>query len=317
MRTPLLAVAVRRLLMAVPLLFVVSALSFVLVSVTPGDAAREILGTDAPPGAYPKLRHVLGLDLPLPDQYWRWLKHALHGDFGTSLFTSESVTQAIDQRLSVTLSLILSALLVSLVVGICLGVYSAVQGGRVGRLVDAFALCGFALPSFWVGAILIAFLSVRLRWFPVIGYVPLTQSPKQWFLSLALPVTTLALPITASIAKQTRESMLDVLGSEYVRMAWANGISPQSILFRHALKNAAMRVVTVLGVQAVGLVGATPLVEDVFGLPGLSRLAVDASSQHDLPMVQGAVLYFTVIVVVINLVIDLAYTGLNPRVRTR
>ena len=316
-RFPLLRVLVRRLLLTVPLLFVVSGLSFLLVSLTPGDAAREILGTQAPPDAYPKLRHALGLDQPLWEQYWRWVKHALHGDLGASLFTSEAVTHAINARLPVTLSLIAGALLVSMLVGVGLGVFSAVRGGVAGRLVDAFALGGFALPSFWVGVVLIALFAVNLRWFPATGYVPLTQSPKQWFLSLVLPVVALALHGVASIAKQTREAMLDALGSEYVRMAWANGVSPASILFRHALKNAGMRVVTVLGLQAVGLLGGTVLVENVFALPGLGGLAVNASIQHDLPVVQGIVVYFTLIVVLINLAIDLAYTWLNPRVRTQ
>jgi peptide/nickel transport system permease protein len=307
----------RRLLLALPLLFVVSALSFVLVSLTPGDAARAILGPTAPPEAYPKLRHELGLDLPLYAQYWRWLKKAAHGDLGVSLFTSESVTHAIDARLPVTLSLITGALLVSVVVGVGLGVFSAARGGAAGRFVDAFALGGFALPSFWVGAVLIALFAVDVRWFPATGYVTLAQSPKRWFLSLVLPVIALALQGVAAIAKQTREAMLDALGSEYIRMARASGVSPASILFRHALKNAAMRVVTLLGLQAVGLLSGTVLVESVFALPGLGGLAVNSSIQHDLPTVQGIVVYFTVIVVVINLVIDLAYSSLNPRVRAQ
>jgi peptide/nickel transport system permease protein len=316
-RNPLLRVAVRRLVFAVPLLFVVTALSFVLVSVTPGDAASDILGTGAPPGAYAKLHHALGLDRPLYDQYWRWVTRALHGDLGTSLFTDVKVTHAIQARLPVTLSLVIGSLLVTVVVGVALGVFSAVRGGLVGRFVDAFALVGFALPPFWVGAILIALFAVSHRWLPATGYVALTQSPKEWFLSLVLPVLALALNGIAGVAKQTRQAMLDVLGSEYVRMAAANGISPSSILLRHALKNASITVVTILGLQAVGLLGGTVLVESVFALPGLGSLAVSASIQHDLPLVQGVVVYFTIIVVLINLGIDLAYTWLNPRVRTQ
>lgn len=316
LRNPLLRVVVRRVLLAVPLLFVVTALSFVLVSLTPGDAALEILGTNAPPEAYPKLRHALGLDLPLHEQYWRWVEHAGSGDLGASLFTSESVTHAIHVRLPVTLSLILGALVSTLVLGVSLGVFSAVRGGAAGRFVDALSLVGFALPSFWIGAVLIAIFAVELGWFPAVGYVPLAQSPEQWLRSLVLPVAALALHGMAAIAKQTREAMLDVLASDYVRMARANGISPVSIVFRHAFKNAAMRVVTILGLQAVALLGGTVLVESVFALPGLGGLAVNASIQHDLPVIQGIIVYFTVIVVLINLVIDLAYTWLNPRVRT-
>jgi peptide/nickel transport system permease protein len=298
-------------------MFVVSVLSFVLVSLTPGDAAREILGADATPEAYRSLRHALGLDQPLWEQYWTWLGHAVHGDLGVSLFTGEPVTQAIGERLPVTLWLISGALLVMLVVGVTLGVFSAVRGGTLGRFVDALGLTGFALPPFWVAAELIALFAVKWRFFPATGYVPITQSPSKWILSLMLPIAALALHGLAAVAKQTREAMLDALGSEYVRMAWANGISPTSIVYRHALKNAAIPVVTILGLQAVALLGGTVLVESVFALPGLGQLAVTASIQHDLPLVQGVVVYFTVIVVVINLVIDLAYSWLNPRVRTQ
>lgn len=315
-RSPILRVTVRRLLLAIPLLFVVTALSFVLVSLTPGDAAHEILGTNAPPEAYPKLRHALGLDLPLHEQYWRWLENAVHGDLGASLFTSESVTHAIDARLPVTLSLMLGALFVTVVLGVGLGFFSAVRGGIAGRFVDAMALLGFALPSFWIGAVLIAVFAVNLGWFPAVGYVPLAESPQQWLRSLVLPVAALALHAVAAIAKQTRESILDVLSSEYIRMARANGISPASLLLRHTLKNAAIPIVTVVGLQAVGLLGGTVLVESVFALPGMGGLAVNASIQHDLPVIQGVIVYFTLLVVLINLLIDLTYTWLNPRVRT-
>lgn len=314
---PLLRVVVRRLLLAVPLLFVVSVLSFVLVSLTPGDVARQILGQDAPESAVVSLRHQLGIDQPLYEQYWHWLTNALSGDFGTSVFTGQGVAQAIDQRFGVTLSLILVSLLVVGVLGVGLGVLSAVRGGVVARLVDAFSLIGFALPSFWIGAVLISLLAVRNHWFPAVGYVPLTDSPGRWLQSLVLPVIALSLHSVAALAKQTREAMLDVLGSEHIRMARANGVSTRSLLFRHALKNASIRIVTIFGLLTVGLLGGTVIVESVFALPGMGNLAVSAVTQHDLPVVQGLVIYYTVIVVVVNLLVDLAYTWLNPRVRTR
>jgi peptide/nickel transport system permease protein len=316
LHNPMLRVVGRRALFAVPLLFVVSALSFLLVSLTPGDAAREILGTNPPPGAYPKLRHALGLDLPIQEQYWRWLTHAVRGDLGGSLVTSERVTHVIDPRLPVTLSLMLCALLVTVGIGVPVGLFSAVRGGVAGRFIDGMALVGFALPAFWIGAVLIAVFSVQLKWFPVVGYVPLSESPSRWLASLALPVTALALHAVAAVAKQTREAILDVRSSEFIRMARANGISPASVLFRHTLKNAAIRIVTIVGLLAVSLLGGTVLVESVFALPGLGGLAVNVALQHDLPFVQGIVVYFTLIVVVINLLIDLIYTLLNPRVRT-
>ena len=316
-RNPILRVIVRRLLMAIPLLFVVSGLSFLLVSLTPGDAAREILGLNAPPGAYPKLRAALGLNLPLYTQYWHWVEHAVQGNFGTSLFTDQSVSSAISQRLPVTFSLMIGALVISTVVGVALGVFSAVRGGAVGRAVDGFSLVGFALPSFWVGAGLIAVFAVKLGWFPAIGYVSLGQSVSEWFKSLVLPWVALSLGGIAAISKQTREAMLEVLASEHVRMGWANGLSARSIFFKHALKNASLRVVTMIGLHAVGLLGGTVLVENVFALPGLGSLIVNASIQHDLPIVEGVAVYFTVLVVAINLLTDIAYSWLNPRVRAQ
>jgi peptide/nickel transport system permease protein len=312
---PLTRVVVSRLLWAIPLLFVVTVLSFLIVALTPGDAARQILGLKAEPGAYEHLRHTLGLDQPLYERYWDWLRHAVRGDFGASLFTGEPVTHALDQRLPVTACLIAGAILATMVIGVSLGVFSAVRGGAAGRFVDALALSGFALPSFWIGAALIAVFAVRVHWFPAVGYVPFAQSPKDWFLSLVLPVAALSLTTVAAVAKQTREAMLDALGSEYVRAAWASGVSPTSIVFRHTFRNASIAVLTILGLQVVGLLGGTVFVESVFGLPGLGGLAVRSATQHDLPMIQGVVVYFTIIVIFVNLVVDIAYTWVNPRVR--
>jgi len=313
---PVLRIVARRLAFATVLLFVVSAVSFVLVALTPGDAARQILGLETTEDVYARFRHQLGLDQPIYEQYWHWLRNALHGDLGTSVITQESVTHAIAQRLPVTASLILGAVVLTVVFGVAVGLFSALRGGTLSRLVDALALVGFAVPSFWLGAALIAVFAVDLGWLPATGYTPFAQSPSGWVSSLTLPVIALSIHGIAGIAKQTREAMLDALGSEYVRMARASGVSEVSIILQHAFKNAAMRVVTLLGLMVVGLLGGTVFVEAVFALPGLGRLAVDAANAHDLPMIQGVVLFFAMIVVVVNLVIDLAYAWLNPRVRT-
>lgn len=312
----MLRVVAHRVLVSVPLLLVVSALSFVLISFTPGDAARQILGTEAPPEAYPKLRRELGLDLPLYEQYWRWLKNAATGDLGTSLFSPESVSTLISDRLAVTLSLIIGSVVVSVILGVALGVFSALRGGAAGRAADAFALIGFAIPEFWLGVQLIVLFAVQLRWFPATGYVPLTESPVDWLRSLVLPITALSLGAVAAIGKQTREAMLDALASEHIRMAWANGVPARSIIFKHALRNASLPVVTVVGLLAVGLLGGTIVVENVFALPGVGSLAVTAATQHDLPLIQGIAACFTILVVVVNLLVDLAYSWLNPRVQT-
>ena len=282
---PTLKVVTRRLLMAGPLLFAVSALTFLLVSLTPGDAAAEILGSEASPQTYAKLRHALGLDLPPHEQYLRWVQAALRGDLGASVFSSESVAESLAARAPVTLSLVAGALVVSVVVGVGFGVISAVWQGAIGRAIDTVALVGWALPAFWVGAMLIVVFAVELKVLPATGYVPITESPAGWARSLILPVAALSLAGVAAVTKQTREAMLDALGSEYVRMARANGIRPGSVWFKHALKNAGIRIVTILGLLAVTLLGGTVLVETVFAVPGLGSLAVTASLQHDLPMV--------------------------------
>ena len=311
---PITRAVVRRLLLAVPLLLLVSVLTFVLISLTPGDAARGIIGTEGSPEDYERLRQALGLDQPLYEQYWSWLSGAVHGDFGVSLINDESVAEAIRARLPVTLSLMFGSLLISLVVGVAIGVFSAVRGGFAGRMLDAFVLIGLAVPAFWLGLELIVIFAVKLGWLPSIGYVPVNESVGGWLESLTLPVTALAVGCVASIAKHTRASMLQVLGSEYIRMAWANGLRPRSVLYRHALRNASLPVVTILGLEAVALAGGAVVIETVFALPGLGSLTVEAAHAHDLPMVQGLAVCFTLVVVVINLAVDLLYTWLNPRV---
>jgi peptide/nickel transport system permease protein len=316
-RHPSLRLVVRRLVLAIPLLFVVSATSFVLLSLTPGDAANQILGPHATPEQYAALRKALGLNLPVYDQYLNWLKHALHGDLGTSLITGQTVTQAIGERLPTTLSLMFWSLLVSVVFGVGIGVFSAVRGGRVGRAADTVALVGYSLPSFFIAAELIVLFAVDRPWFPASGYTPFSTSPVQWVRSLVLPVAALSFYGIASVARLTRESMLDALASEHVRMARANGLPARSIVFRHALKNASIPVLTVLGIVTVGLLGGTVLVENVFAMPGVGVLVVNAAVQGDLPVVQGVAVVFTLIVVFVNLVIDLAYSWLDPRVRVQ
>jgi peptide/nickel transport system permease protein len=312
---PVLSVIAYRLIMVIPLLVIVSGLSFVLLSLTPGDAARQILGTTGTPQQYEALRASLGLNLPLYEQYWQWVEHAVSGNLGTSVLDGQPVMQAVQSRLPVTLSLVICALIVSLVVGVSMGVLSAGRGGLLGRAIDTLALTVWALPVFWVAAELVIIFAVKLRVLPAVGYVPLGVSPAGWARSLVLPVATLSLGPIAALVKQTREAMLDVLGSEYIRMAAANGIGRGSLIFRHALKNAAMRVVTVLGVQTIALLSGTIFVEGIFSLPGLGSLVVSASLGHDIPVVQAVAVCFTLLVIIVNLLVDLVYQCLNPRVR--
>uniref|UniRef100_A0AAU2UXP6 ABC transporter permease n=1 Tax=Streptomyces sp. NBC_00003 TaxID=2903608 RepID=A0AAU2UXP6_9ACTN len=306
----------RRLLSSAPLLFLVSALTFVLVSLVPGDPARTIVGQHATADQYTSVRAQLGLDESLPVQYWHWMAHALHGDLGSSLFSGEAVASVLNARLPVSLSLIVAGTAVSGILGVALGVLTARRGGLLVRVVDGLSLVGLAVPAFWFALVLIAVLAVKLRWFPVTGYVPLTEDPAQWARSLVLPVVSLSLGAVAVIAKQTRDSVLDTLGRDFIKVMQANGFSRRSILYRHVLRNAALPVATVLGVVLISLLATAVFVETVFAMPGLGLLTQQATLQHDIPVIQGAVLYITVLVVIVNLLVDLTYRQLDPRVRT-
>lgn len=312
----MLTVLRRWLLMAVPLVFAVSALTFVLVSLVPGDAARAILGVGGTPASYRALRRQLGLDQPLWLQYWHWLDRALHGDLGTSIQSAAPVSHEIATRLSVTLTLVGGAALVATVVGVSLGVASAVRGGAAARLVDVLSLLGLAVPAYWLGLLLVLLFAVKVHLLPATGYVPFGQSPAQWVQSLVLPVATLGFGSSAPIAKQTRDGVLSELNRPYVTALRARGLSERRIVLQHVLRNAATPVLSVLGLMVTGLFGGTVLVETVFVLPGLGSLAVTATAEHDIPVIQAVAVVFTVLVVAVNLVLELAYAAVDPRVRT-
>ena len=306
----------RRLLLAIPMLLGVSAVTFILVALTPGDPAVSILGSNATQAQDAALDRQLGFDQPVLVQYWHWLAHALHGDLGTSLLSSQSVTSLLNARLPVTLSLVVCATIVSAALGIALGTISAVRGGVTGRLVDVLAMLGFAIPGFWLGLVLVELFAVRVHLLPATGYVPLTASPGGWLQSMILPVVTLAIGGMTAIAKQTRDGMLDALGREYVDALRADGISEARIIIRHALKNAGIPVLTTIGTFFIAMLGGTVLVESVFALPGLGSLAVSSTTEHDLPTIQGVAIYFCLAVVIVNLIVDLLYGWLNPKART-
>ncbi|TDD85922.1 ABC transporter permease [Actinomadura rubrisoli] len=302
-----------RLIWSVPLLLVLSALTFVLAWLTPGDAARVILGTNTDPAAYQQVRSQLGLDEPLSAQYWAWLADAARGDLGRSLFTGEPVSAMLNSRLAVSLCLLAGAAVVIAVVGVAVGLAGALRGGAAARVLDGAAVVGMSIPAPWLGLVLVVVLAVRAGLFPVTGYVPFAQSPPEWARSLVLPAACLAVGGIAMIAKQVRGAMVDVLGRQYVRALRANGIPARSIIFRHAAKNAALPVVNVFGVVLIGMLGGSIVVEQLFALPGLGQLAVTATAQHDLPVLQGVVLYFTVLVVAVNLLVDLVSGWLTPK----
>lgn len=317
----MLALVAKRLGVSVVLVFLISLLTFVLQSLAPGDVAKAILTEGRgvtggyTPEAYAQLREELGLNDPVLLQYWHWLGDALRGDLGTSPITGLEVTSMIADRLPVTLSLVVLGTLANALIGVALGVVSAVRGGRLGRALDVFSLAGYALPNFWLALILMSIFAVTLGLLPATGYVSLASSPRDWALSLILPVATIAIQGVASFAKQTRDSMLEAMSQDYVRMLRANGASERSIVYRHALRNAAIPVVTMVGLAIIGIFAGAVFIESVFALPGMGRLTVEATESHDLMTLQGVVIVFTLVVVAVNLLVDLIYGWLNPKVR--
>ncbi len=310
----MLRLVLRRLAWSIPLLLVATMVSFILVAFLPGNTARALLGPNATEAQVAAVTEQLGLNKPLWEQYWQWLQGAVHGDLGTSLISRQPVTTLLNDRLEPSLSLIIGATLVAGVVGVILGIRGA-RRGVLGKVVDAGSIVGLAIPDFWLGLILIAVFAVQLAVLPPGGYVPFIDDPGLWFTSLVLPVITLAVPATAIIAKQTRDAVSTALNRSFVRTLSAAGVPDRSIVYRHALKNAAIPILTVVGLIFVGALSGTVAVESIYSIPGLGSTAVQATSAHDLPLIQGVVVYFTIIVIAVNLLVDLGYGYFNPRVR--
>jgi peptide/nickel transport system permease protein len=307
----------RRLLLSIPLLFVVSILTFVLTGLTPGDPAHTILGTNATPAAIAAINKTLGLDKPIWVQYWHWLTGLVHGDLGKSIFSSEPVTTILANSLPITLTLIIGAVIVSVLVGIPIGVASAQRSKSSGQLIDALSLVGYAIPPFFLGLLLTLLFADTLGWLPPSGWVNPGEDFGGWLFSIVLPVLTLAIPGAAIVARQTRQGMLDVLSRDFIRSLRARGLSGRSIVYRHALRNSLGNVVTLLGLYVVGMLLGTTLVETVFAMQGLGSIAVVATNQHDLPVLEGAALYFTIVVIVAFAIVDVTRAALNPKLRTR
>lgn len=306
----------RRVVFGLVLIVAVSIVVFVIVGLTPGDAAGVIAGPQASAEQLAQVRRQLGLDLPLPVQYWDWFTHAVRGDLGTSLVNGQSVLDLLNSRLGVTLCVILLSTLVASVLGIAAGAWSAYRGGVVGRAIDVVAMLTFSLPSYWLGLLLVVVFAVELKLLPAVGYVDFFASPAGWAASLVLPVATLAIGGAAGVARQTRDSMLSTLDQEFVLAHRADGVPERTIVFRHALRNCAPPILSMIGLFFVGSLSGTVLVEQVFSMPGLGGLAVSSASQHDIPVIEGIAVYFAVLVVAVNLLLDLVFGWLNPKART-
>ena len=306
---------IRRLPSLVLTLLLISLATFVVVQVIPGDPAQLILGTEAPPEALADLRAQMGLDRPLPLQYLSWLSGVLRGNLGVSLRHGRPVATLIAERLPVTLSLAVLSLALAVLVAVPLGVLAAIrQHSALDYGVLVFAQAGLALPSFWIGILLILLFALSLRWLPSGGYAPWRENPLDALRSLVMPVLALGLPVAGVLARLVRASMLEELASNHIRTARAKGLSESQVIVRHVLRNALIPTVTLLGLQLGFLLGGSIVVEQVFALPGLGRLVLFAINNRDLPLIQGLVLFIAVLVVGINFLVDMAYTWLDPRI---
>lgn len=306
---------VRRLLSGAVLLFVITTVAYTLLYLGGGDIARRILGQNATQEQVAAKAAELGLDKPLLEQYGGWLSQAVTGDLGRSWFSGQLVTVGVSSRLSVTLSIVIGAVLIAAVVAVTLGVLAAVRGGVIDRIVQFISVLGFAIPGFLIALGLVLVFAINLKLFKATGYVPITESFTGWLASVTLPVAALAIGAIASVTQQVRGSVTDALNRDYVRTLRSRGLGSNRVVYKHVLRNAGGPALAVLAVQFVGLVGGAVIVEQVFALPGLGQLAVQSTTNGDIPNVMGLVLATAVIVVVVNLLIDLAQAALNPKVR--
>ena len=307
---------VHRLLAAVPVLFLVSLITFGLLSLVPGDPASAFLDASATAEALERVRRELGLDRPYLVRMGEWYVRLFQGDLGTSLLLNRSVTSAIIERLPVTLSLTALAFVVSVILGMAAGVLASIRHGRAAdQGMMTLALLGLSLPEFWLGLVLIWLVAVLVPIFPAGDYVAFAQNPWQWARHLALPTFTLACVQMGFVARMTRSSMLEVLGQDFIRTARAKGLPEHHVVLQHGLVNAMVPIVTVMGIMVGALLGGAVVTEQVFSLPGLGRLIIGAVLSRDFPVIQGGLLFLALIYLVVNLVVDLLYAVIDPRVR--
>lgn len=306
----------RRLLAMVPVLLLVSMVVFSLLHLTPGDPALSILGEEATPQQVEALRNKLGLNQPIPVQYVKWLGAVLRGDLGRSVRSNQPVSEAIAERLPVTVELALLSMVISLAIAIPAGIISAMRRNSVVDTTATFvALLGVSLPNFFLAILLILVFGVKLGWLPPFGYQPLNAGLAENLRRMILPAITLGAALAAIVTRMMRSSLLEVLDQDYVRTARAKGLSETRMIRAHALKNALMPVVTIVGLQIGGLLGGAIITESIFVLPGIGRLLVDAIFQRDFPLVQGVVLFVSLAFLFSNFAVDLLYAYLDPRIR--
>ncbi|MGJ4945406.1 ABC transporter permease [Bradyrhizobium sp. HKCCYLS1011] len=306
----------RRVLAAIPVMGVVALFVFLLLRLTPGDPAAILAGDNATPEQLERIRTSLGLNEPLYIQFITWINQLMHGDLGVSLISKVPVLQMIGQRVEPSISIAISTIILAIIVAVPLGVIAAWKHGTwIDRFVMGLSVLGFSVPVFVIGYILIEVFAINRHWFPVQGFKSLSAGFGPFFERIILPTCTLSFIYIALIARMTRAAMLDVLGEDFVRTARAKGIGEVSVLLRHALRNAAVPVITVIGSGFALLISGVVVTESVFNLPGIGRLTVDAVLARDYPVIQGMILLTSFIYLAVNLLIDVAYTLLDPRIR--
>ena len=309
---------VRRAFVSAVTLLLISLIVFAGVRMIPGDPARVLAGTDADAAGLEEIRDKYGLNAPLPLQYVRWLGLAVRGDLGESIRTRQSVAGTVAGKLPITLELACLSLLVAITIAIPAGVIAAVRRNTSWDvLASGISLCGVSVPNFWLGIMLILLVSVRLGWLPASGFVPLVEDPLANLKRMLMPALVLGTGLAAVLMRQTRNAMIEVLSADYVRTARAKGLAQAAVVVRHALRNGLIPVVTILGLQMGALMSGAVVTEQIFVLPGFGRLIVEAVFTRDYPLVQGVVLITASSYVLINLLVDISYTVLNPRIRIR
>ena len=307
---------IRRILAAIPVMGVVALVVFLLLRLTPGDPAAILAGDNASPEQLARIRASLGLNEPLYTQFFSWVGKLLHGDLGVSLISQVPVLQMISQRIEPTLSVAIATIILSILVAVPLGVIAAWKHGTwIDRFVMGLSVIGFSVPVFVIGYVLIYVLALKLQWFPVQGYRRIGDGVGPWLNQLVLPCLTLAITYVALLSRVTRAAVSEALTEDFIRTARAKGITELEVLKHHALRNAAVPVVTVIGVSAALLMGGVVVTETVYAIPGLGQLTVDAVLNRDFPVLQGVVLFFAVVYVAVNLLVDISYLFLDPRIR--
>lgn len=310
------AYIIRRIIATIPIMALVAVFVFLLLHLSPGDPAAVIAGDFATTEQIAKIREQLGLNEPLYMQFGTWLGNLLQGDLGRSIYSGLTVSRLIGQRLEPTIMLTLSTMIIAVTFAIPLGVVAAWKAGTwVDRLVMAFAVLGFSVPVFVIGYVLIRGGSMALGWFPVQGYTSIFEDVGGFLQHITLPAITLGVVYMALIARMTRATMLEVLNEDYIRTAYAKGVGAHKVLWKHALKNAMVPIVTTIGLGIALLIGGVVVTESVFAIPGLGRLTVDAVLRTDYPVIQGVILVFSFAYVLLNLLIDLSYVLFDPRIR--